>query len=189
MSEFKRFHLGTHGMESQDRPNKKQDIENRREKEQPWPLINSAESHFIENTGGEYQGFVEKTPGKKEFEDVRINRSAYYDAHRREVVETFVATEAVNDEGGDELRGPSEVEGFSMLIVRKSRAGNELENPAIISLRPKDFPARRINSHELRLLAHDLHDFVVQNAPHTALGELYRALEGRLGDKGWRNKE
>jgi hypothetical protein len=156
------------------------------ETERPWPLINFEESRFIEDTGGEYQGFVENENGKRDFGEVWVNKCAYYDDLERAVVETFVSTEGVNDEGGNELQGPSEVEGFMLMIVRKSRSGHELGKADIISLQPGDFPGKQMSVEGLRRVAHDAHNFVVEQAPHLKSSELRTRLETRLHREGWR---
>ena len=80
-------------VESEAKQNSPEDRERHQEKERPLPLINAEEGSFLENTGGEYRGYVQSERGKKEFEDFKLSRVAYYDEHRREVVETFIATD------------------------------------------------------------------------------------------------
>lgn len=152
------------------------------------PIITSEESRFIEDTGGVYCGFVERENGRREFEEIWVDRCAYYDDHERAVIATFVATEGVNDEGGDELQGPSGVEGFKMMIVRSSRSGRELGKADIISFQPKDFPGKRMSTSELRRVAHDLHNFVAEQAPQLEPSELRQRIEARLHPEGWQRE-
>lgn len=102
------------------------------------PLIGTEEGRFIEASGGEYQGFVDEADGRRRFEDILISRHAFYDEVRRNVIETFIATEAVNDEGGNELVGPGDVCGFTIMIVRRSRSGDTIDTPQIIPLSTDD---------------------------------------------------
>ena len=159
------------------------------EQEGPVPIISFAESKFIEDTGGKYYGFVDGKNGRRDFEEVWVNREAHYDERERAVVETFISTEGVNNEGGNELQDPSEVEGFSMLIVRRSRLGQEIGKPDIISLRLHDFPGKRMSVDALRRIAHDLHDFVTEEALQLEPLELHRQIEARLQLEGWRAKK
>lgn len=99
------------------------------------PLISYEESRFIENSGGQYQGFVDRADGGREFQDVFIGHCAYYDVIRRAVIEAFITTEAVNEEGGNELKSPIEVRGYQSMIVYRSEAGDTLEKPRTISIR------------------------------------------------------
>ncbi len=164
-------------------------IERGNEKERHWPLINAEENGFIENTGGEFAGFVETEHGRQKFEDLRVDRRAYYDKRERAVIEMFVATEGVNEEGGNELQGPGEVTGFTIMMVRRSRSGHELGRPEIISLQPKDFPARIMDIKELRLVAGEVRDLLVAHAPEATPSELPQQVEEHLQSKGWQHNK
>ena len=86
----------------------------------------------------------------------------------------------MNDEGGNELRGPSQVAGYTLMILRESRAGQELGKADILSLQPKDFPGRLMRPEDLRPLAYEVHDLAVQYAPQLDPPELLRRLQTRL---------
>jgi hypothetical protein len=154
-------------------------------KERPWPLISSEEHRFIEDSGGEYRGFVDQASGEKQFEDVLVNRGAYYDQNLRTVVQIFVTTEAVNEENNSELEGPGAVKGFSTLIVCRSRSGETLEQPQIIHMHSENFPNTPMDAQELRSIAHQVHRFVVHNIGHSRLGELKTGAEAYLSQNGW----
>jgi hypothetical protein len=129
-------------------------------KEKYWPLIGPEESRFIENTGGEYQGFVDRADGGREFQDLLVGHCAYYDTDRREVVEAVVTTEAVNEEGGNEMSGPGGVKGYTAMIVYRSRSGETLHKPGIIHIGE---PGTEIDPAEVRRLAHLAHRYLVEN--------------------------
>jgi hypothetical protein len=188
MPEFHKPERTEHTPESEKKENRLESRETRHEAEGPLPLINTEEGRFIENTGGEYRGFVKNESGRRAFEDVRITKAAYYDENRREIAEMFIATEAVNDEGGDELLGPSDVRGYSILIEKRSRTGDRVANSDIISLQPKDFIGRRPTAIELRGLARDVHDFLTQLPPPPELAQLRQRVEAHLRKEGWRDR-
>jgi signal transduction histidine kinase len=143
------------------------------------------ESRFIESTGGEYVGFVSKENGLRQFEDLRVSRCAYYDEEERTIVEGFVATEAVNEDGTNELAGPDEVVGFTLLMIRRDLSGNELGRPGIIALRPANFSTKHLSTKELSRLARDLHDLIVQDVSRFGGAQAFRHAKARLGSEGW----
>jgi hypothetical protein len=162
-------------------------IEHGNEGERYWPLINTEESRFIENAGGKYIGFVEDERGRRRFEDLRIDRFAYYDDRERAVIELFVAIEGVNEEGSNELRGPNDISGFTVLAVRRSQSGQELGKPEIISLRSQDFSDRKRELADLRILAAEVRGLLLAGASEAEPSELRRRVEAHLQSQGWRN--
>jgi hypothetical protein len=164
-------------------------LQNRTEsRETPLPLISDAECRFIEESGGEYRGFVDRARGHRHFEDVVVNQVAYYDQSLRTVVQIFVSTEAVNDANTNELEGPSSVRGFSTLIVCRSRSGESLEQPQITRIQSENFPDAPRDAQDLRFIAHQLHRFVVQNIGHAAPRDLKTNAEAYLSQIGWASK-
>jgi hypothetical protein len=154
-------------------------------REGPWPLIDAEEHRFIENSGGQYRGFFDQASGERQFEDVLVNHSAYYDQNLRTVVQMFVSTEAVNDENSSELEGPGSVKGFSTLIVCRSRSGETLERPQTVRMHSENFPDTPRSPQELRFIAHQVHRFVVQNIGHSGPEELKTEAEAYLSQNGW----
>lgn len=147
----------------------------REAREQYLPLINRRESRFIEDVGGEFEGFVERDDGGQRFEDLQVDHRAFYDSSRRAIIEALVTTEAVNHEGTDELSNKSEVQGYSAMIVFRSRAGEELERPRIVHIgsRGKNHQDAEVN--RLQTIARDAHRFLIDNASVLSPDE----LEGR----------
>ncbi len=160
-----------------------------KETEQHWPLINAEESRFLENTGGEYEGYTETEGGTKQFLDVRISRIAYYDPDHRTIIEAFVSSEGVNDEGGNELRGPSDIAEFTLMIVRRSRSGQEIGSPDIIPLRAADFPDRPISTNDLRVVAREAHDLITGQVSRLKSSESLQRVKTYLMSRGWRPPE
>ena len=156
--------------------------------ERPWPLIGAEEHHYIEESGGEYQGFVDQANGERRFEDILVNHSAYYDEKSRTVVQMFVSTEAVNDEGGTEMKGPGSVQGFSTLIVCRSRSGETLGQPQMIRVGCENFPDTPRDVQELRFVARALHGFVLQNVGRSGPEGLKAQAEAYLAQVGWAKK-
>lgn len=156
------------------------------ETERYWPVINAEECRFIETTGGSYRGFVDERDGRREFQDFWATRTAFYDETLRQVLETFVATEGMNDENSNELRGPGDIEGFKLLVVRRTRSGEELGSPEFVPLRASDFPSGKVSVDNLRAIARELHEFAVAEAPHADVVALRDRIEEKLRLKGWR---
>jgi hypothetical protein len=123
------------------------------------PLINAEESRFIENVGGEYEGFVDRNDGKHEYQDVVVSHHAFYDPARRAVVEAIISTEAVNDEGGNEMQGERDLSGYSTLIVYRTESGDTIEKPRVIRIDGSDI-ARKGGTRALRHIARTLLRFV-----------------------------
>ncbi len=156
--------------------------------ERHWPLINADEDRFIEETGGQFAGYVEAQAGARRFEDVVVDHVAYYDETERAVVEAFVATEAVNDEGENELHGPSEIAGFTLMIVRRTRQGQEMGAPSIFSIRPEDFPNDSLNITGLRRIGNAAHMLVLEEVKRGKAPEALQSLVAYLESEGWRSK-
>ena len=142
------------------------------------PLITSDESRLIETSGGEYRGFVERPDRSRGFEDIFVDHHTYYDEANRSLVEAFVATEAVNDEGGNELEKPGDVVGFSTIITRTLRSGEALVPPQIISISSRELPAQ--NQSRLRDIAHETHRYVVGHVARLKPAELERQAKAML---------
>lgn len=112
------------------------------ESERYWPTVKSEESKFIETTGGAYRGFVDRLDGGREFQDFWVTRIAFYDEPQRTVIEAFIGTDGTNDEGSNELHAPGDVVGFKLMIVRRTRSGEELGRPEFVQVRASDSPGR-----------------------------------------------
>jgi hypothetical protein len=165
------------------------EIEGERESEmeRPWPLINPEEDNFIENMGGRYVGYVEATAGRPRFQDLVADHVAYYDQAERAVIEAFVATEGVNNEGINELSGPSEIAGFTLMIVRRSRQGQEIDRPLFFSIQTKDFPGEQVSANELRHIAHAAHELVLRDVKRVPPAAVCDNVETYLHSRGWQH--
>jgi hypothetical protein len=104
------------------------------EREPHLPLISTEEQRFIEDTGGEYSGYIRSSDGRTRYEQFQIDRRAHYDEDRRAIVETYIATEIVDREGENELRDPKEAVGFSVMIGQLARSGEELVRPGFLNM-------------------------------------------------------
>lgn len=156
----------------------------RAEQERHYPLITQKESSFIETTGGEYTGYVDGADGRT-FTEFWADRRAYYDPDRRQVVVRFIATDAVNDIGNEELAGPSEVFGFSTIVSTESQSGiEELEELQIIQIQPNNF-AEAMPVAKMRDLARELHTFLASNASKVSGQELRARAEEMLAKHSW----
>lgn len=157
-------------------------------RERLLPLITAEESRAIESSGGEYRGFVERTDGSQGFEDILISRHRYYDGATRGLIEAFVATEAVNNEGGNELDTPGDIQGFSTLITRTLRSGDAVVLPQIISFSLRDFADARMDIESLRRIAREVHEHIVTHLTATKPAELQTQVELLLTSKGLRKR-
>jgi len=155
------------------------------EREPHLPLINRAERMFIENAGGEYSGYIRMDEGKKVYERFRVDRRAHYDETRREVIETYNATEAIDRDGENQLHDPEDTAGFSILISELSRSGEELGKPEILMVRSADFGKRRVSAPELEEMARDVHALATQKALTLDSAALRVAVEDYLQSAGW----
>jgi hypothetical protein len=160
-------------------------VEQGTRREHPLPLITVEESRFIEDTGGEYVGFVERDRGRQQFQDFSVERRAYYDPRERAVIEAFVVMEAVNNDGGSELRGPHDIAGFSVMVVRRDRAGREVGGAEVFSLQPGDFPLKDMATQDLRALGRQVQDRAIADAPEITSEELRRRITEHLQSNGW----
>jgi len=152
-------------------------------REQYWPLIGLEESRFIENAGGKYRGFVDRADGRREFQDVLVGHCAYYDAPRRAVVEAVVTTEAVNEEGGNELTGPAGVKGYTTMIVYRSEAGETLEKPRIIPIGGSAELGTNTDAGESRRAAHLIHQYLIENVASQSPSELEARVKAVLAER------
>src|SRR5580704_16743252 len=114
------------------------------EREPHLPLFSTEEQRFIENTGGEYSGYIRQNDGRTRYEQFQVDRRAHYDEDRRAIVETYIATETVDREGENELRDPKGAFGFSVMIGQLAPSGEELVRPEVFLIRPTDFKDQRM---------------------------------------------
>lgn len=136
------------------------------------PLISHEESRFIENSGGQYLGFVDRADGGREFQDIFVGHCAYYDVNRRAVIEAFITTEAVNEEGGNELKSPIDVRGYQSMIVYRSEAGDTLEKPRTISIRLDATSDENLYLRAVRHVALLTHRYLIENVANLSPAEL-----------------
>jgi len=155
------------------------------ERDRYLPLIDVEEQRFIENTGGEYTGYIRSTRGQQKYERFRIDRRAHYDDDRRAIIETYVATEAIDREGENELDSPEDVSGFSILIRELSESGEELSRPTILKVLLDDFKIERKAQLDAVNWERDLHAMVVSGASNSKPEELMAAVRNRLKSLGW----
>jgi hypothetical protein len=155
------------------------------ERERHLPLINVEEQRFIENTGGAYTGYIRSTQGQRKYERFRIDRRAHYDEDRRAIIETYVATEAIDGEGENELNGPEDVLGFSILIRELSLSGEQLSRPIILKVLFDDFKAEKGTQLDVANLERDLHAMVVNGTSTSKPEELMATVRNTIKSLGW----
>jgi hypothetical protein len=155
------------------------------EREPHLPLISTEEQRFIEDTGGDYAGYIRSEDGRKKYEQFRVARRARYDEDRREVVETYIATETIDREGEKEMQGPEDAFGFSIMISQLARSGEELGRPEIITIRPADFKGNQITTGELQDLGRKIHAFATDSASSLNQSDLSAAVKQHLESLGW----
>jgi hypothetical protein len=155
------------------------------EREPHLPLIGTEEQHFIEDTGGDYAGYIRSEDGRKKYEQFRVDRRARYDEDRRAVVETYIATETIDREGEKEMQGSEDAFGFSIMISQLARSGEELGRPEIIVVRPTDFKGKPVTTSELQDLAGKIHAFATESASSLNQSELTAAVKQHLQSLGW----
>jgi hypothetical protein len=157
-----------------------------RTEHEPYPpLISLEEKRFIEDTGGEYSGYVRSNDGRTRYEQFQIDRRAHYDEDRRAMVETYIATEAVDREGENELRGPQDAVGFSVMIGQLAQSGEELVRPEIVLIRPTDFKDQRMTTADCKNLARKVQAFASDRASSLSHLELLAAIKDYLQSNGW----
>jgi hypothetical protein len=155
------------------------------EREPHLPLISTEEQRFIEDTGGEYTGYIRSKDGRRRYEQFRIARRARYDERRRVVVETFIATEQIDREGEKEMQGPEDAFGFSIMIGELSQSGEEYARPNILFVRPTDFKRNRMTITDLQDLAQKVHAFAADAASSSNHSQLFAAVKNYLRSMGW----
>jgi hypothetical protein len=155
------------------------------ERDPHLPLIDPEEQRFIEETGGDYAGYI-RADGRKRYERFRVGRCAHYDEEQRAVVETYIATEAIDPEGEKEMNAPEDAFGFSIMIGQLARSGEELARPEIIPVRPSDFKGKQqpTNS-ELEDVARKIHAFAIEHASLLNRSELSMSVKQHLRSIGW----
>jgi hypothetical protein len=156
-----------------------------REREPNIPTIKVDEQRFIENTGGEYAGYVRAEDGRKTYEEFRIDRRARYDEDRRTVVEIYIATEIVDSEGEKEMLSPKDAFGFSVMISLFSQSGEELARPEILTVRPIDFENKRMVTADLRNLACKVHALARDASSSSRQSDLSGTVKRYLQSEGW----
>jgi hypothetical protein len=129
---------------------------------------------------------VERTDGRKEFQDFWTTRMAFYDEAQRRVIEAFIATDGTNDEDGNELHAPGDVTGFKLMIVRRTMSGEQLGSPELVQLRASDAPNGHQSIAELRGVARELHERAAEESPHLDAAALRNRIEESLRRQGWR---
>jgi hypothetical protein len=101
------------------------------------------------------------------------------------VIEAFVSTDGTNDEGSNELHAPEDIEGFKLMVVRRTMSGKELGSPEFIQLQASDFPGKSMSIDELRAVARNLHARAAEEAPRLDAVALRDTLEESLRSLGW----
>jgi hypothetical protein len=149
------------------------------------PLISTEEQRFIEDTGGEYSGYIRSNDGRTRYEQFQVNRQAHYDEDRRAIVETYIATETVDREGENELRSPEDAVGFSVMIGQLAQSGEELVRPEIFLIRPTDFEGQRMNTVDLKNLAQKVQALASDRASLSGHLELLAVIKDYLRSMGW----
>jgi hypothetical protein len=156
----------------------------RPEREPHLPLINTEEERFIEETGGDFAGYI-RVGDEKRYERFRVARCAHYDEERRAVVETYIATEAIDRDGEKEMHSPEDAFGFSIMIGQLAQSGEEVARPEIITVRPTDFKGRQLTNSELEHLARRIHALAIERASSLSLSEVSRSVKDHLRLIGW----
>jgi hypothetical protein len=157
----------------------------RTEREPHPPLISTEEQRFIENTGGEYSGYIRSNDGRTRYQQFQVDRRAHYEEDRRAIVETYIATETVDREGENELRNPEDAIGFGVMIGQLAQSGEELMRPEVFLIRPTDFKDQKITTVDLKNLARKVHAFASDRASSLSHVELSAAVKDYLMSMGW----
>jgi len=155
------------------------------EREPHLPLISTEEKRFIEDTGGEYSGYVRSNDGKTRYEQFQVDRRAHYDEDRRAIVETYIATETIDREGENELRDPKDGVGFSVLIGQLAPSGEELVRADVLLIHPTDFNDHRMTTVDFKNLARKVQALASDRASSLSHVELLAAVKGYLRSMGW----
>jgi len=155
------------------------------ERESYLPLITVDEQRFIEDIGGEYAGYIRSDRGERRYEQFRIDRRAHYDEERRAIVETYIATEAIDVEGEKDLRSPEAAAGFSIMIEPLARSGEQLARPEIVMIRLTDFKGTPMTARALQDLARRVHAFAADRASSLNHIGLSAAVKDYLRSSGW----
>jgi hypothetical protein len=155
------------------------------EREPHLPLISTEEQRFIEDTGGEYSGFIRSNDGRTRYEQFQIDRRAHYDEDRRAIVETYIATETVDREGENELRDPKDAFGFSVMIGQLAQSGEELVRPEVFLIRPTDFKDQKMTTVDLKNLDRKIQALASDRASSLRHLELLATVKDYLRSTGW----
>jgi hypothetical protein len=159
------------------------------ERESYLPLITAEEQRFIENVGGEYAGYIQSNTDGRHFEQFRVDRRAHYDEERREIVETYIATETIDEDGEKELQSPEAAAGFSIMIEQLAQSGEELASPTIVMVRLTDFKRVAMTVSAMQILAQSVHTFAVDRATSLNQKGLSAAVKDYLLSSGWIEKQ
>jgi hypothetical protein len=149
------------------------------------PLISTEEQRFIEDTGGDYSGYIRSNDGRTRYEQFQIARRAHYDEDRRAIVETYIATETIDREGENELRDPKDAVGFSIMLGQLAQSGEDLVRPEIFLIRPIDFKDQRMTTIDLKNLARKVQALAADKASSLSHVELLAAVKDYLRSMGW----
>ena len=151
--------------------------------ERPWPLITFDESTLIDKTGGDFAGFVESPEGRV-FEDVMVDRRVRYDYERRGMTTITVTTDAVDREG-EALSGPSAIARYDVLVqfddIQKGATRS-----FVFSIAADNFPAKRLSTEEIRIIARRVHRVVVEQSSDLSESALQDEAQSLLEQNGWK---
>lgn len=155
------------------------------EREPHLPVITTEERRFVEETGGDYEGYVRFDDGKERYEYFRIDRRAHYDENRHTVVETYIATELIDGDGENEMPGPDDTAGFSIMLSRLSRSGEELDRPQILMVHSTEFKNKRMTIPELIRLMNKVHENAASNSSSLDHQHVTAIVKAFLKSAGW----
>ena len=131
-------------------------------------------------------GYIRSNDGKRKYEQFRVDRRAHYDEDRRTIIEVYVATEAIDEEGENELQRPEDACGFSILIRELSPTGDELARPAILMVRSTDFKDKDLANSDLLAMAQHVHALLADDALSSTASKLSARARDYLRSLGWR---